>query len=908
MSFVIEEQNYSIITSDVYRFPISLDIIPALVSRRYINNIPKLTVDSVEVAVKQGRWNASPDSVGIDCGFTLWDVGDKAAILAGTTIKFEVGVKVEGVNQTLTDDFNAAAISPIWIPGTIENVTQSGGQLILDNGGTTDSAFIETEGGSGSEYYHFYNSKITFEIDSLATGAGVLNEFAVLSPTVDIWIDIGDGAWTIDGTFSDTGAWDAGYTKLQFFHNAATAKIGVRAYEPGAGWTLLSEFDDSTYFDDPDNRPLFSVYVAIFPDATPAVGTLTLNRVVSNMLNDNAFIWTTIADNQRLATWGQSLDGQSFSFSTVANLADKFNTAPLTDLMIYDPAQSPFDASQVEPQYDTAGNTYPVEDFPIEGLTRQLLCNEIFVERLGFSAAVIPDGDAAIKQKPFPMGVSYWESIKDLFGSYSPSVYEIGTVLYIRDSTVALPEGFTAPDLTIEGCLSASLNAQYSMADHVLLSYTADEWDIVENEPHVSNDVSAEDTNGFTYARNIIRNYHVYKHHLRPNVVVKRELQAEFIDVYRNPGLDHFKETILTNEFDAYGRIVGVTRVNNELVPDLENEGEEIWKENVTYETVAVDYAQHPYNFASQYQQKISRISTGLVTEDTDNPYFGQTAKQGYRDAHRSLNLQTGQTYAENKSLKTLIERFEPSRDGQVKRDIDHFDNVRGVEIDYVSEPRAGDVSLNGSYGKAQTTKVLPTDASVLTTGVALPFAVGELPLDSAIPLARRVLAKAQDYPINASLVLNDVDKRIRRGFVFQVKDLSNTLQGTFVAEGYSGEFQTDQTTSVTTWQMQVEASQVATVPDAEISSYSIFLSAGETLVFQREFNCFDGYQLTSETVSDLTVEARESGVGSYTNIETGSIDLSPFAGTTQDFDIRLTAGTTTTILYKDFDLIIARP
>jgi len=41
---------------------------------------------------------------------------------------------------------------------------------------------------------------------------------------------------------------------------------------------------------------------------------------------------------------------------------------------------------------------------------------------------------------------------------------------------------------------------------------------------------------------------------------------------------------------------------------------------------------------------------------------------------------------------------------------------------------------------------------------------------------------------------------------------------------------------------------------------------------------------------------------------ESGSFDLSPYDGTTQTFDIKLTAGSTTTILYKDFALIVKRP
>lgn len=43
-------------------------------------------------------------------------------------------------------------------------------------------------------------------------------------------------------------------------------------------------------------------------------------------------------------------------------------------------------------------------------------------------------------------------------------------------------------------------------------------------------------------------------------------------------------------------------------------------------------------------------------------------------------------------------------------------------------------------------------------------------------------------------------------------------------------------------------------------------------------------------TVADVAVEGRAAGVGSYIDLETTGIDLTPYVGTTQDFEIRYTA------------------
>lgn len=69
-------------------------------------------------------------------------------------------------------------------------------------------------------------------------------------------------------------------------------------------------------------------------------------------------------------------------------------------------------------------------------------------------------------------------------------------------------------------------------------------------------------------------------------------------------------------------------------------------------------------------------------------------------------------------------------------------------------------------------------------------------------------------------------------------------------------------------------------------------------------------------TVADVAVEGRIDGVGSYVDLETTGILLDPFADTTQDFQIRYTAGNiyggnpvsnTNPLQSRLFDLELAR-
>lgn len=68
-------------------------------------------------------------------------------------------------------------------------------------------------------------------------------------------------------------------------------------------------------------------------------------------------------------------------------------------------------------------------------------------------------------------------------------------------------------------------------------------------------------------------------------------------------------------------------------------------------------------------------------------------------------------------------------------------------------------------------------------------------------------------------------------------------------------------------------------------------IKSGAAIVKEVEIRCFDGYELSCEVVGNLTVEAKHDLDVSYTNIETTPIDLSPFAGSDETFQLRFTPG-----------------
>lgn len=90
---------------------------------------------------------------------------------------------------------------------------------------------------------------------------------------------------------------------------------------------------------------------------------------------------------------------------------------------------------------------------------------------------------------------------------------------------------------------------------------------------------------------------------------------------------------------------------------------------------------------------------------------------------------------------------------------------------------------------------------------------------------------------------------------------------------------------------------------DNPIAGFNFPMTSGEVVVFQIRADCQVGLKLFSDVVGDLTVQGRPAGVGSYVDLEASNIPLAPYAGTRHNFDIKITAGTVTTLTRRGFSI-----
>ena len=92
------------------------------------------------------------------------------------------------------------------------------------------------------------------------------------------------------------------------------------------------------------------------------------------------------------------------------------------------------------------------------------------------------------------------------------------------------------------------------------------------------------------------------------------------------------------------------------------------------------------------------------------------------------------------------------------------------------------------------------------------------------------------------------------------------------------------------------------------IYSVPVSLFPGQQKAATIQIDCVDGYSLYGAAVADVAVEARHGTSGSWTNIETTPIDLTPWDGSRETFQVRFTNESSTAQDSRSMALTVRRP
>jgi len=86
-----------------------------------------------------------------------------------------------------------------------------------------------------------------------------------------------------------------------------------------------------------------------------------------------------------------------------------------------------------------------------------------------------------------------------------------------------------------------------------------------------------------------------------------------------------------------------------------------------------------------------------------------------------------------------------------------------------------------------------------------------------------------------------------------------------------------------------------------------IQVNSEQSIEFTVLVDCALDYKMTATSTVLITVEGRKQGDTDWVDLQTDEIDLSDYDGTTQAFEIRVTADTITTHSFEQFTLRVSK-
>lgn len=497
-------------------------------------------------------------------------------------------------------------------------------------------------------------------------------------------------------------------------------------------------------------------------------------------------VWHTLLDTGALEreSFSTAVQGDNLRIDVSSPIADKLNLAPRAPRIYFDPAKTSVDLSESDVLKDESGNSYPIAKTSVGGLSLYYLLQKVFVEGCGFSSYQTNIPDYKIARADFSPDASFLQSVSGFLGMFEPVFFEQGNILYIIDTSNALPAGFTPRSLTASRFTNFSSNAQKrSLVDGFIVNFSASEGEYFTTRLETSEEASGNfGEPGYTRT-DIEKTIREYRSFQNPNVVLRSEVQSERRETY-DWQLNKIGDVTETRSFNAQGRIGEIRKTVDALVPDLSNSGTPALL-NVRSEVVTFSYKPNPKNPREILQDKIITQIRGLIAVDSENQYFDEDFKQDLLEAHKAGNLTANMT-SEFGAIRTITETLEFDSTGQTSIRIQTIDHVRGFKSEEVSDVRGG----AGSFSQYQQNRRVivfrdGANASAAAGARLENFSAGELPSRHAIALAKRRLNRQSSNNKEASIEVIGVDLSIRRGASLRILNRNAQSLGNFLCGGY---------------------------------------------------------------------------------------------------------------------------
>jgi hypothetical protein len=598
------------------------------------------------------------------------------------------------------------------------------------------------------------------------------------------------------------------------------------------------------------------------------------------------------------------------SITIFSKTASKLNKTSETGLIIYDSDRTQINDSDLETIYDKDGNAYTPEVLAIPGLKLSHLSQEVFVTRCGFSGVrspSIPANDYPILRYQVSMGQRFLEGFSSSIGMYRPAFRDIDDVLWISDTTLPQPSGFPAPrSVTVDRLTNIDISREPQKLDALLLHFIGLEnnYDFTTFKfeyPTSSRGRTTTETERITIEFRKITSP-------TTNVIVREALNIE-----NNRTLFDGNETDNSSnvyEFDSNGRISHRRNTVQKLLPDSGLGYAAFAMQTALVETEEYSHRAHPFKPGSEFVERRTYRKEGLVAIDNVNRLpNGSPFVMEYVTAVRS-NQVTEDTELDVAPFRFAEETAEPLRDGNVRVREFEIDELTGLVIKDHAEDRAGEISVNGGSSVEKIIPVFAEDNATRSLDRTETMSIDSLPLKYGIPLAKRVLVRKQQTDGTIDLAYIGYDAALAKGVPIAPKDRDGNSLGNVLIVGRRIEID-DQGLVMVLQTREIVATDEPLQQMSSLENYATTIDEGAALVFTVPIACGDGFslQIDPSTLSLLKVEARhvELPALAWTDLETANIDLSPWDGDVENFEIRVTSDVGITNIERvSFDLLTA--
>lgn len=479
--------------------------------------------------------------------------------------------------------------------------------------------------------------------------------------------------------------------------------------------------------------------------------------------------------------WASNAPTDQVSVSGSSSIMRNFNRTPEGGLILFDSTSETVNIEDIEPIRDENGNTYVPELIGIPNFSLYDLFSRILVSEMGFDSYETDVPNFPLRRVDCPMGQSLWQSITGFFGMFQTAVYVNNNVISIRDTTLVAPEGFPLPKkVEISHYQGLGETDQPKDIDGLIVGIVENRrrYDFVTQRTETKTTYSPG-ANG-TISNTLTREYREYRRTAQPFVILRSELVRETKSAFDMTGT--VAEADERYSYNSRDQLRLRTKDTSAKILDVVTGVPTFALMNSEREEFV--YATHPFKPRMCYQRRRELEVRGRIVRDGENQQLGTDFDQEYVTAQRSGNLRTGLSVFGDQLIRVERETFEPLKGDQVRYSEYEYDGLADVVIRDRSDVRPGDVALNDIAPQTTQIIVYAEDGAARSTERLESVNFGELPIDLALPLARRMIKRFKTKTRDLSITIPGYDGLLVKGFTIDATERSGNSLGKFLIVG----------------------------------------------------------------------------------------------------------------------------